>query len=158
MMEAVMKIKDVMTPDPVVCAPDTNLAAAAELLLRGDCGILPIVDNGHVIGIVTDRDMYIALATRNKPAAEIFVRDVGQKPVFTCSPEDDVHAALASMAAHRVRRLVVEGFGETPLGIVSIDDLVGAAGPKRPLRNDEVIGALRAITSRHHALPHVTAA
>ena len=145
-----MKIKDVMTSDPLVCGPETTLAAAAELLLRGDCGILPMVENGRLIGVVTDRDMFIAVAARNKTVAEIAVGDVGQKAVFTCGPDDDVHAAWRAMTAHRVRRLVVEGFGGTPLGIVSIDDLVNAAGPKRPPRNDEVIDALRSITSRHH--------
>jgi CBS domain-containing protein len=153
-----MKIKDVMTSDPLVCAPDTNLAAAGALLLEGDCGILPIVDNnGRLIGVVTDRDMCIALATRNRLAAEISAGEVGQKPVFTCSQEDDVHAALAAMAAHRVRRLVVEGFGGIPLGIVSIDDLLRESGPRRALRSDEVADTLRVIASRHHPVPHVTA-
>lgn len=152
-----MKIKDVMTSDPLVCAPDTNLAAAGALLLDGDCGILPIVDNGRLIGVVTDRDMCIALATRNKPAAEISAGEVGRKPVFTCSQEDDVHAALAAMAAHRVRRLVIEGFGGMPLGIVSIDDLLRESGPRRALRSDEVVDTLRAIASRHHPVAHVTA-
>ena len=153
-----MKIKDVMTSNPLTCAPETNLAAAGELLLQGDCGLLPIVEDGRLIGVVTDRDMYIALATRNRPAAEISVREVGVKPVFTCSPEDDVHAALAGMTAHRVRRLVVEGFGSSPVGVVSIDDLVRSAGPRQPLRNDEVIAALRVIATRHHPVSHVTAA
>ena len=152
-----MKIKDVMTPNPMVCSPDMNLAAAGELLLEGDCGILPIVDEGRLIGVVTDRDMCIALATRNKPAAQIAVREVGEKPVITCSPEAEVHEALAAMAAHRVRRLVVEGFGQPALGIVSIDDLVRVAGPRRPLRYEELIDTMRAVTSRHRPVAHVTA-
>ena len=61
-----MHVKDIMTPDPRVCSPGTNLAAAAELMLDGDCGILPVVEDGKLVGVVTDRDMYIALATRDK--------------------------------------------------------------------------------------------
>jgi CBS domain-containing protein len=49
-------------------------AAAAELMLDGDCGILPVVADGKLVGVVTDRDMYIALATRNGPASQIRVR------------------------------------------------------------------------------------
>ena len=61
-----MRIKDVMTREPATCSPATDLAAAAALMLDKDCGILPVVDDhGKLVGVVTDRDMYIALATRN---------------------------------------------------------------------------------------------
>ena len=68
-----MKIKDIMTTEVRTCTPDTNLAAAAALMLDGDCGILPVVDQGKLVGIVTDRDMYIALATRNRLASQLIV-------------------------------------------------------------------------------------
>ena len=61
-----MKIKDIMTPQPTTGAPDTSLAAAAELMLDADCGLLPVVEDGKLVGIVTDRDMFIALATRDR--------------------------------------------------------------------------------------------
>jgi len=54
-----MKISNLMTPDPVTCAPTTNLAQAAALMLQGDCGILPVVDNGTLRGVVTDRDLFM---------------------------------------------------------------------------------------------------
>ena len=66
-----MKVKDIMTGEPRVCSPETNLAAAAALMLDGDCGILPVMEDGKLVGVVTDRDMYIALATRNKRASEV---------------------------------------------------------------------------------------
>jgi CBS domain-containing protein len=75
-----MKIKDIMTAEPRTCALGTNLAAAAALMLDGDCGVLPLVEDGKLVGVVTDRDMYIALATRNKRASEITVGDVVQTP------------------------------------------------------------------------------
>jgi CBS domain-containing protein len=58
-----VKVKDIMTGEPRTCAPATNLAEAAALMLDGDCGVLPVVENGKLVGVVTDRDMYIALAT-----------------------------------------------------------------------------------------------
>jgi CBS domain-containing protein len=69
---------------------------------EGDCGVLPVVDDNELVGVVTDRDMYIALATRNTRAAHL---RVATKKVATCAPEDDVHAALATMREHRIRRL-----------------------------------------------------
>ena len=154
-----MKIQDIMTSQPTTCSPDTNLAAAAELLLNADCGILPVVDSeGRLIGIVTDRDMYIALATRNKLASQLTVDEVARKDVFTCGPDDDVHSALETMKRHYVRRLPVEGSGRTVIGIVSMNDILLAAGPKKAVRNDEVVNTFQAICAHHHPAPHVTAA
>jgi CBS domain-containing protein len=154
-----MKIKDVMTREPATCAPGTNLAVAAKLMLDADCGILPVVDSeGKLAGVVTDRDMYIALATRNRLASEITVGDVARTRVFTCGPDDDVETALGTMRQHRVRRLPVEGFGGTVAGIVSMNDLVLAAGPRKAIRNEAVVDTLQSICAHHHPVPHVTAA
>ena len=126
-----MKVKDLMTPEPRTCAPSTNLAEAAALMLDADCGILPVVDdNGKLAGVVTDRDMYIALATRNTLASQLIVGDVARAQVFTCGPDDDVHTALTTMKQHHVRRLPVEGFAGTVAGIVSMNDILLAAGSK----------------------------
>ena len=153
-----MKVKDVMTGEPRTCSLETNLAAAASLMLDGDCGILPVVADGKLVGVVTDRDMYIALATRNKPASQVTVAEVVQSPVYTCGPDDDVRVALESMKQRCVRRLPVEGFGGTVLGIVSMNDIVLAAGANRPVREGEVMNTLQAICAHRHPARHVAAA
>ena len=153
-----MKVKDIMTAEPRTCSPGTNLAAAAALMLDGDCGILPIVDGGKLVGVVTDRDLYIALATRNKLASQLTAGEVARKKVVTCGPEDDVHAVLATMREHRIRRVPVEGFGGTVLGIVSMNDILLATGPGTAVRADEVVVTFQAICAHHHPAPHVTAA
>jgi len=153
-----MKIKDIMTVDPKTCTPETSLASAAHLMLEGDCGILPVVEDGRIVGVVTDRDMYIALATRNKLASQISVGELALKAVHTCEPEDDAQTALATMKAHRVRRLPVVGFGDTVVGIVSMNDLLLAAGPRKAIRDAEVVNTLQAICTHHHPAPHVVAA
>jgi CBS domain-containing protein len=128
------------------------------MMLDGDCGMLPVVADGKLVGVVTDRDMFIALATRNTRGSEIVVRDVAQTPVFTCGPDDDVRAALATMKQHRVRRLPVEGFGGTIMGVVSMNDLVLASGPRKAVRDAEVVSTLQAICAHHHPSPHIAAA
>jgi CBS domain-containing protein len=153
-----VKIKDIMTGEPRTCSPDTNLAAAAALMLDGDCGILPVVADGKLVGVVTDRDMYIALATRNKRASDITVGEVVQTPVHTCGPDDDVEAALETMKQHCVRRLPVEGFGGTIMGIVSLNDIVLASGPRKPVRDTEIVSTLQAICAHHHPSPRIAAA
>lgn len=146
-----MKVKDIMTAQPVTCTPDTNLAAAAELMLQADCGILPVMEEGKLVGVVTDRDMYVALATRNRLASEIPVSAVARRQVFSCGPDDDVHEALKAMKQHNVRRLPVEGFGQSVLGVISIDDILLSAGPRKAVRSEEVVEALQTICGHHHA-------
>jgi CBS domain-containing protein len=153
-----MKVKDLMTAAPRVGTLDTNLAAAAELMLDGDCGILPVVDEGKLVGVVTDRDMFIALATRDRRASHITVGEVVQAPVYTCGPDDDVEVALTTMKEHRVRRLPVEGFGGAVLGVVSLNDILLASGPKRAVREHDVVATFQAICAHHHPVPHVVAA
>jgi CBS domain-containing protein len=153
-----VKVKDIMTGEPRTCSLSTNLAAAAALMLDGDCGILPVMEDGKLVGVVTDRDMYIALATRNKRASEITVREVVQTPVYTCGPDDDVQVALETMKQHCVRRLPVEGFGGTVMGIVSLNDIVLASGPRKPVRETDVVNTMQAICAHHHPSPHIAAA
>jgi CBS domain-containing protein len=156
--EDTMKVKDLMTPAPQTCTRSTNLAEAAALMLDADCGILPVVDDQEKLaGVVTDRDMYIALATRNTRASELTVGDVAGPRVFTCSPDDDVHTALKTMKEHHVRRLPVTGFGGTVAGIVSMNDILLAAGSKG-LGSAEIVGTFQAICAHHLPVPHVTAA
>lgn len=153
-----MKVKDVMTVGPLTCGPDTTLAQAAEMMLDADCGLLPVIGREGLMGVVTDRDLFVALATRNRLASELTVGEVARSPVWTCAPDDDVHQAVAWMKQHRVRRLPVAGFGGTVLGIVSMNDILLAAGPKKTVTPVEVVEALQGICEHHHPTPHVTAA
>ena len=153
-----MKVKDIMSREPCVCSPGTNLGEAAALMLTGDCGILPVVSDGKLVGVVTDRDLYIALATRNALPAQLTAGDVVQQPVYSCSPDDEVQAALNLMKHHRVRRLPVAGFGDTVVGVISLNDIVLAAGGKGAISDREVAETLRAICSHHHPAPAVVAA
>lgn len=154
-----MKIKDIMTTPAKTCTADTNVAAAAAEMLDADCGILPIVDDkGTLVGVVTDRDMFIALATRDKQASQVTVGDVVHRQVLSCRPDDDVQTALATMKQHRIRRLPVEGFGGIVAGIVSMNDILLASGSADAARRDAVIDTLQTICAHHHSMVHVTAA
>ena len=63
------------------------------------------------------------------------------------------------MKQHRIRRLPVEGFGGTVLGIISMNDILLAAGARRSrYATTEVVDAFQAICGHHHPEPHVTAA
>ena len=153
-----MKISALMTPHPVTCDPGTNLAEAAALMLQADCGILPVVEEGKLRGVVTDRDLFIALGTRDLRPSGITVGEVMHGAVFTCDPEDDVEAVLALMKEHSIRRVPVEGFGGTVIGIVSMNDMVRAVGANKAVRGAAVVDTLQSICAHHHPAPHVEAA
>jgi CBS domain-containing protein len=153
-----MKASELMTPSPITCAPGTNLAEAAQMMLDADCGFLPVTDNGQLKGVVTDRDLFIALGTRNRLAADVTVGEVMQAPVFTCNPDDDADTVLALMKEHRIRRVPVAGFGHTVLGVVSLNDIVLAAGVKPEIHDAAIVDVLQRICAHHFPALHIAAA
>lgn len=120
-----MKVREVMVKRPTFCGPETTLDQAAFLMRRCDCGFLPVVgDGGNVIGVITDRDICIALGTRNRKASDLRVWDVMPHKLFTCMEGDDIHSALNTLRSARVRRLPVVDRDGTLVGVLSIDDIV----------------------------------
>lgn len=144
-----MKVKDLMTTDVKRCSPETNLAAAAKIMWEGDCGAVPVTDErDHVVGVITDRDICIAAATRPRTEGEIPVKEVISKAAYTCAPGDDVRAALDTMKARKVRRLPVVDQGGTLVGIVSIHDIAEQSRSRTgDVSPDSVLDAFIAITA-----------
>ena len=141
-----MKVEQAMTPSPATCGPTENLAQAVERMWDANCGIIPVVDDaGHVIAVVTDRDICVAAATRGRAPGEIRVGEMDRKPVVTCRLEDDIKAALDAMKEHRVRRLPVTSDEGVLHGIISLDDIAQAAGARDSVSPAEVISAMKAI-------------
>lgn len=101
-----MKIRDLMTKTVACCRPETNLAAAGELMWQSDCGILPVIDEqNRVTGVLTDRDACIALTTRDRPASAMRVSDVvTTSRAVVCYPNDDVRIALNIMQDKKLHR------------------------------------------------------
>ena len=147
-----MKVKDVMTSTPVACAPATTLAVAAQLMFESDCGVLPVISDDRLVGVVTDRDLFIALGTSNRTASQLTVGEVMVPRPWTCGPDDDVRVALALMKDHKIRRVPVVDDDNGLLGIVSMNDFLLVARPKGAVRSDAVIDALQEICAHHQPL------
>ena len=157
-----MKVKDIMMGAPYYCQLQTNLGSATELMWNANCGFLPVESSdGKVIGVITDRDICIALGTRNRPAGEVTAAEVLTGKLYSCSPDDDIHMALQTLKEAKVRRLPVVSQDGTLVGVLSMDDILQRAEPhslgKEPeLSNDEVIRTFRSITQRR--VPEIVAA
>ena len=125
-----MKIQEIMTRQVEACKPKTDLAAVSMTMWRRDCGIVPVIDDTRrVLGVVTDRDICMALATRHRRAEELTAQDVMGDRFYSVGPDDEVRVALETMRTRRVRRLPVVDVERRLQGIVSINDLVLHAHP-----------------------------
>jgi len=90
-----------------------------------DCGLLPVVSaNGRVIGVITDRDICIAIGTREMPASRITCQRSDQRRLLTYQPDDEIHAVLKTMKMAKIRRLPVTGKTGAFKGILSMNDIV----------------------------------
>ena len=149
---ASVNVDELMTSGVITCSPSTNAAEAAELMLQADCGVLPVVADGALVGVVTDRDLFIALGTRNLRATDLTMGEVVQEPVWTCRTDDEIGSALAVMNRHRVRRLpVVDGTGRV-VGMLSMNDLLLETGAMKNPRRAAVVETLQAICAHHQPL------
>jgi CBS domain-containing protein len=152
-----MKIQDIMTSDVQCCGPDTNLAAAAKMMWDSDCGALPVLNaQDRLMGLITDRDICMAAATKNKPASDITVWETMSGKAYTCQPTDDVHTALDIMKRERVRRLPVVDEDGMFQGIIAMNDFLLAAqeakGRSLPaVSYEDVVHTMKAI-SAHRVL------
>lgn len=150
-----MKTQHLMTTNPTTCSTGDHLATAARKMWDEDCGILPVLDNGEVVGVITDRDIAMALAMKGVASTEVRVAEVITGQVYGCSPDDDVATALSAMAEHQVRRLLVLDDGHL-VGLLSLNDIVLEAASKPGLQKKptyaKIVSALRAI-GQHAKLP-----
>ena len=149
-----MNVRDLMEPNAAFCRPETNLASAAAAMWEHNCGILPVVDEWmRVTGVITDRDICIALATRNCRASELTTGEVSTGIAYTCGTDEDIQGLLSIMRTYKVRRVPVINDDGTLAGIVSIDDMVMHArerkgGRKSDITYADVIEAQKAIVAR----------
>lgn len=144
-----MKVQDVMTYDVQTCRAETNLADAAMRMWRGDCGALPVIADGQkVVGMITDRDICMAAATKHRDPANIRVKEVMSGKVYGCSCNTDIHEALKIMQQKQVRRLpIISTEDGTLQGLLSVNDVALKASADRntELSAEDVENTMRAI-------------
>ena len=149
-----MKVRDLMTSDVEACRPDTDLAAVARMMWDRDCGFIPVVDAAGVLcGVVTDRDICIASATRRVLPEYMSARQVMTHPVHACLPDDDAGDALTVMKQYKVRRIPVIDSNGTVKGVISMNDIVLASYQGLGPDSKEIVSALAAICTHRAFTP-----
>jgi CBS domain-containing protein len=124
-----MKVRELMTKQPTTVGPGATLGEVATLMKQDDCGSIPVVEGGRLVGIVTDRDIVIrGIAAGVDPKTQRVNKVMSSDPV-TVGPEDDITDAEKKMADRQIRRLPVVDGGKL-VGII-VTAQIARAGNER---------------------------
>lgn len=107
----------------VHCSPQETVREAAHRLAENRIGAMPVLDDGRVIGIFSERDLLYCVSVHGSSALDMLVYDVMTAPPITADPETTVRDALEVMTLRRIRHLPVLD-GDKLLAFISIGDLV----------------------------------
>jgi CBS domain-containing protein len=114
--------REIMTRSVKTAAPDTTLRDAALLMRAEDVGAIPVVENGALVGIVTDRDIVVRAIAEGKNA-ETLLRDVMTPEIFSVKESDFVFEAIRLMGDKQIRRIPVVNAGGELAGIIAMADV-----------------------------------
>ncbi len=136
-----MKVSEIMSREPVVVAPGTNLCEAAQLMRDLDVGMIPVCDGDTLQGMITDRDIAIRAVAAELDPATVGVEEVMTRNVLYCFEDDPIEEAAKMMEDAQVRRLVVLTRDKRLIGIMSLGDLA-----TRTEERETVAEAVKAIS------------
>jgi len=120
-----MNVRDVMTSNPRTVSPNDSIQVAARIMREEDCGVVPVVENGRPVGIVTDRDIVIRAVADG--AGDKSVREIATTDLVFVKPDASTKDAEKLMSERQVRRLPVVENGRL-IGIVSLGDIAVKEG------------------------------
>lgn len=102
-----MKVSDAMTSQVSVARPSDTVRQVAETMAKVDSGVVPVVDDGKVVGLVTDRDIVLRVVAEGRSFDSAVSEVMSDGEVLSVKEDDVLADATAKMANHQVRRLVV---------------------------------------------------
>jgi len=117
-----MKVKDIMTKSPETVGPGALIGDVAKLMRDLDVGIIPVVGDDELKGVITDRDITIRVTAAGLSPFEVSVQDFISPNPVTVSPGDDIEKAREIMSENQIRRVLVTD-GKKLVGIISLGDL-----------------------------------
>ncbi len=149
-----MKVREIMSMKVHTCRPDQPLWEAARIMWDEDVGALPVIDReGHVVGMITDRDICMhAYTTGNRLGDDTVAAAMAGDGLVSASPEEDVADAERDMGLRQVRRVpVLEGGVLT--GVLSVTDLARAASTGTRTTDAARVTRVLASIARPHVAP-----
>lgn len=116
-------IRDVARDAVATARPDTNARTLAERMRDEDVGSVVVTDDGHPLGIVTDRDLTVRVLARGRDGTDVYAREVMTGHPTTISEDASLFEVAQRMHEEEVRRLPVVDGGDTLTGIIALDDV-----------------------------------
>lgn len=117
-----MKVREVMTSDPVIVDAAVSVMKAADAMRQNDIGNVVVKKDGQLCGIVTDRDIVVRVIASGKDPKTTTLGAVCSQKLATASPDQDTSEVVNLMRERAIRRLPVVQNGDV-VGIVSLGDL-----------------------------------
>ena len=114
-------VRHAMTESPQTAKPAMTAGDAAALMRQLDVGVIPVAQDGKLVGLVTDRDLALRVMAERKDPNSVMLGEIATKSPVTISPDAKLAEALELMSEHKVRRLPVMK-GEELVGILSLGD------------------------------------
>lgn len=118
-----MQLSDIMTRDVKTLRPDATLQAAAQMMAALDVGVLPVADDGDLLGMITDRDITVRATARGLDPKTTPVRRAMSELVVCGFETQEIREAARLMMNNQVRRLPVLNQAKKLVGVVSLGDL-----------------------------------
>jgi CBS domain-containing protein len=118
-----MTIKEMMTGNVIVIAPDAPLTEAADKMARRGVGFLPVCDGDRIVGTITDRDITVRAVAAGLDASQTAVSDVMTSDIAYCYEDDQVEKTARLMKERQIRRVIVVDRNKRLVGVVALGDL-----------------------------------
>lgn len=115
------KIKELMSQDVQVISPDETIREAAQQMLKGNFGMMPVGENDRLIGSISDRDIVIRAVASGKDTGTK-VREVMSEGIYWAYEDDSVSEVAKLMSEHQIRRLPIVNADKRLVGIVALGD------------------------------------
>jgi CBS domain-containing protein len=124
-----LRVRDLMTSDPVTIEPQASVVDAARRMIQKKKGPLPVVEgDGRAVGMVTDRDIIARVVAEGRDPGSVTVEDIATRELVTIGADQDFAEAARLMEEHGLDRLLVVE-GERLVGIISEADIRLDEGP-----------------------------
>jgi CBS domain-containing protein len=116
--------RDVMTPDPACCSPQTTLDQVAKMMVLNDCGEIPVINSANQpIGVITDRDIVCRVVADGKNPMAHTAEQYMSQPVVTVPADTKIDDVITLMEKHQLRRAIVVDERGACAGIIAQADL-----------------------------------
>ena len=117
------KVSEVMTRKVRSMFPSDNVAMAAQVMSELNVGVIPVCEDGKLVGMVTDRDIVIRAVAKGLNSATATLVQVMSTKVQTAHADDDLDDVLNQMASGQIRRMPVVDVDKRLVGIISLGDI-----------------------------------